>query len=387
MVFQYVGEQLAVPFVLMRGGTSKALFFHERDLPEPGCRRDQLLKRAMGTPDLMQIDGMGGSRLVTSKVAIIRKSVRPGVDVDYTFAQVDVERDLIGYEANCGNISAAVAPFAIDEGLVQTVQEPVTTVRIFNTNTEKVLTAKVQVLNGKARALGDCEIAGVPGTGSEILMNYSDTIGAKTGHLLPSRQVTNAVVMEDGEVIQVTICDAGNPCVFIAAAALNMSGTELPSSISADRSLIDRVAEIQAKAGQLIGLWTDWKSIQYPGLPLAVIVAPPACYDDLHGKRHDAQSLDLRCRLIFLGRCHDSLAGTGALCTAAASRIPGSIVHQAIGPATSAAQSLRIGHPQGVMPVKVIATVGADPNHIQFSTLGLTRTARRIADGKIYVPE
>src|SRR5947208_3237938 len=143
-------DQVAVPCVLMRGGTSKALFFHEKDVPAPGPARDHLLKRAMGTPDVLQIDGLGGSRLVTSKVAIIGRSTRAGADVDYTFAQVDIDRDSVGHDGNCGNISSAVGPFAIDEGLVDAV-EPVTKVRIYNTNTGKMLVAKVPVAGGKAR--------------------------------------------------------------------------------------------------------------------------------------------------------------------------------------------------------------------------------------------
>ncbi|RYY50585.1 MAG: hypothetical protein EOO24_66685, partial [Comamonadaceae bacterium] len=217
-----VGEQIEVRCVLMRGGTSKALFFHEADVPPPGAARDRLLKRAMGTPDVLQIDGMGGSRLVTSKIAIIQKSQRAGADVDYTFAQADVERDLIGYDANCGNISSAVAPFAIDEGLV-TITEPVTTVRIHNTNTGTMLVSKVQVKGGKSRVLGDCAIAGVPGTGAEILMDYTDTIGAKTGKLLPTGQSVDTVTMEDGRRFEVSVVDAATPCVFIAASSLARS--------------------------------------------------------------------------------------------------------------------------------------------------------------------
>ncbi|MEJ7687366.1 MAG: PrpF domain-containing protein, partial [Variovorax sp.] len=223
-------DQVAVPCVLMRGGTSKALFFHEKDVPPPGAARDRLLKRAMGTPDLLQIDGLGGSRLVTSKVAIVRRSSRADADVDYTFAQVDIERDAVGYEANCGNISSAVGPFAVDEGLIEPV-EPVTTVRIYNTNTEKMLVAKVPVAGGKARVLGDCAIAGVPGTGAEILMDYSDTVGAKTGRLLPTGRVVDTVELKDGRTVEVSICDAANPCVFVSAKELGLTGSELPNAI------------------------------------------------------------------------------------------------------------------------------------------------------------
>lgn len=381
-------EQLTIPCVLMRGGTSKALFFHERDVPPAGPARDRLLKRAMGTPDMLQIDGLGGSRLVTSKVAIIQRSARADADVDYTFAQVDIDRDGVGYDANCGNISSAVGPFAVDEGLVDAVA-PVTTVRIYNTNTDKLLVAKVQVTGGRARVLGDCAIAGVPGTGAEILMDYSGTVGAKTGKLLPTGNAIDTIALEDGRRVKVTLCDTANPCVFVAATDLGLNGSELPEVITTDRTLIETMGEIQAKAGQLAGFWADWKTQHLPGLPLFVMVAPPADCIDMNGTAHTADAMDLRARLVFLGKCHESMAGTGSICTAAASRIPGSVVNQAVGDRATT-NTLRIGHPLGVMEVKVVTEPGTgqgnDPSLTRFSALGLTRTARRLMAGELYVP-
>ncbi|VTU19591.1 2-methylaconitate cis-trans isomerase PrpF family protein [Variovorax sp. RA8] len=384
MSIDTVMEQDEVRCVLMRGGTSKALFFHEADLPPPGAVRDRLLKRAMGTPDVLQIDGLGGSRLVTSKVAIIKRSERGDADVDYTFAQIDVERDTVGYDANCGNISSAVAPFAIDEGLVEAT-EPVTTVRIHNTNTGTMLVSKVPVKNGRASVLGDCAIAGVPGTGAEILMDYSGTIGAKTGKLLPTGQVTDTITLEDGRRIEVSVVDAATPCVFIAAGSLGLTGSELPPVISADRALIETIGEVQCKAGERIGLYAHWKDVHLPGLPLAVIVAPPAGYVDVNKATVKAGDCDLRARLVFLGKCHDSMAGTGSMCTAAASRVPGTLVNRAVGAHTTT-DTLRIGHPLGVMAVKVAAQPDAQPARTGFSALGLMRTARRLMAGTVYVP-
>ena len=204
MLDRPLSEQIGVRCVLMRGGTSKGLYFHAADIPVAGPERDLFLKRVMGTPDVMQIDGLGGSRLVTSKIAIVERSSRSDADVDYTFAQIAIERDSIGYEGNCGNISAGVGPFAIDEGLVDPV-EPITQVRIYNTNTDKVLSALVPVVGGKARVSGTFAIAGVPGQGAEILMDYSSTIGAKTGKLLPTDHVTEPVDLEDGTTASVVI--------------------------------------------------------------------------------------------------------------------------------------------------------------------------------------
>lgn len=381
-------EQVAYRCVLMRGGTSKALFFHESDVPPPGPERDRMLKRAMGTPDHLQIDGLGGSRLVTSKVALVRRSTRDGADVDYTFAQVDVERDLIGYTANCGNISSAVGPFAIDEGLVAAV-EPVTTVRVYNTNTDSILAMQVPVSHGKARVHGNYAIPGVPGSGAEILMDYTDTVGAKTGKLLPTGLAAEVIALESGGALEVSICDAANPCVFVQASTLGLTGHESPDALTGDIALMDAVSEIQAKAGERIGMWPDWRSQHKPGIPLMVLVAPAGDYRDATGAMHEAGSMDVRARLVFLGKCHDSMAGTGALCAAAISRVPGSVVHRLLGDNGAQAQSLRIGHPLGVMAVRVEVEPDrpGEPRAIRLRSLGLARTARRLMAGEIYLPD
>ena len=380
-------EQIAVRCVLMRGGTSKAMFFHERDVPAPGLKRDRFLMRAMGTPDVLQIDGLGGSRLVTSKVAIIKKSERPDADVDYTFAQLDVDRPLVGYDANCGNISSAVGPFAIDEGLVDAV-EPVTTVRIFNTNTQKMVVAKVQVAGGKARVVGDCAIAGVPGTGAEILMDYAGTVGSKTGKLLPTGNPTDVITLEDGRRIEVTIGDAANPCVFFAARDLGLTGSELPIPISNDRALIEAIGEIQGKAGAMIGLYTHWQQQHLPGLPLAVMVAPAQDYVDVNGDTQRAADMDARERLVFLGKCHDSMAGAGSMYSGAISRVAGSVLDKVLKPEVARSEWFRIGHPLGVMEVKVKPhpRPQAQAPQLTFETLSFPRTARRLMQGEVLVP-
>lgn len=380
-----IPEQVATRCVLMRGGTSKALFFHERDVPPAGPRRDRFLLRAMGTPDVLQIDGLGGSRLVTSKVAIIRKSQRPDADVDYTFAQLDVERALVGYDANCGNISSAVGPFAIDEGLVDNLQ-PLTTVRIFNTNTQKVLVAKVQVAGGKARVLGDCAIAGVPGTGAEILMDYAATVGAKTGKLLPTGHAVDRITLEDGREVEVTICDAGNPSVFFHASALGLTGSELPVPLSNDTALMETIGEIQGKAGAMIGLYQRWDEVHLPGLPTAIMVAPPADYTDANGAVQAAAQMDARERFFFLGKCHESMAGTGAMCSGAASRVPGSVLNRVLDAQALRSDLFRIGHPLGVMNVKVRVAGDAVAPQLHFETLSFPRTARRLMQGEVLVP-
>jgi 2-methylaconitate cis-trans-isomerase PrpF len=377
-------EQLGIRCVLMRGGTSKGLYFHEADLPAPGPRRDALLSRLLGSPDVLQIDGLGGSRPITSKVAVVAPSTRDDADVDYTFAQVDIDSTAVGYAGNCGNISAGVGPFAVDEGLVQPT-EPITEVRIFNTNTQALLVAAVPVRAGRARVTGELAIPGVPGTGAEIVMNWVATIGAKTGHLLPSGRPVDRITLRSGETVDATLCDAGNLCVWVPAAQLGRTGSEPPAEINEDVELLDTVREIRGKAAVTMGLVTDWTRVDElsPGLPMVGLVAPPGDYRTLSGATVRGPDMDLRVRLLFMNRLHESIAGSGSICLAAASRIPGSVV--AAVTARRRPGELLIGHPSGITPTKVEAdTTG---NDITFGVLGFSRTARRLMAGTAYYPD
>jgi 2-methylaconitate cis-trans-isomerase PrpF len=386
MANQESSDQVAVRCTLIRGGTSKGLYFHEADVPAAGPARDRFLRRVMGSPDVMQIDGLGGSRLVTSKVAIIKRSARSDADVDYTFAQIDVERAGVDYDGNCGNISSGVGPFAIDEGLVKPV-EPVTKVRVYNTNTQKILITHVPVAGGKARVTGSFAIAGVPGSGAEIIMDYSGTVGAKSGKMLPTGNVTDAMALEDGLTATVTLCDVANPCVFVHAREVGLSGSELPQAIMGNKEALARIYEIQGKARKTLGFVDDWRLGSQVVLPLFVMVAEPADYVDMRGTQQKAADMDLRARLLFVGKCHESMADTGSMCTAAASRIPGSVVNRVLPAQSRSTGSLRIGHPLGVMHVKVqVEETTASGSNPKFQVLGFGRTARRLMDGVVYVP-
>ena len=364
-------SQIAVPAVLMRGGTSKGVYFHARDVPPPGPHRDAFLRRIMGSPDVLQIDGLGGSRPITSKIAIIGPASRPDADVDYTFAQVDIESDQVSYTGNCGNISAGVGPFAVDEGLVP-VAEGVTRVRIHNTNTNKMLIAHVPVSNGTACVEGDFTLPGVPGTAAEIVMDWSNTIGAKSGRLLPTGNPRDIMGLENGEQIAVSLVDVANPVVWVRTDSI-----EYP---------LDLVREIRGKACVLMGLCDDWKNadIEAAAFPMIGFVAAPQRYATLNGAAVDDADMDLRLRLMFMNRLHESVAGTGAINLAAASRIEGSIVKDVA--VNRKPDHLLIGHPSGVTAVRVVhRRVDAKP-FIAFDLLGLSRSARRLMRGEAYIP-
>lgn len=378
-------QQIPVRVVLARGGTSKGLYLLARDIPGPGPARDRLLCRLMGSPDVLQVDGLGGSRPITSKIAIVAPSPRPDADVDYTFAQVDPASGGIGYQGNCGNISSGVGPFAVDEGLVP-VTDGTVTVRIYNTNTDKVLVARVPVEGGRAAVDGDFVVPGVPGSGAEIAMDWKATVGAVTGRLLPTGRPLDTIELEDGRSVGISLVDAGNPCVWVRGRDFGLDGTESAEAVNRDGDLRAAVDEVRGKAAVLCGLAEDWRKAdhQSPGLPMLGLVSPPISYTTINGAAVDASEMDVRLHLLFLGLLHESVAGTGSICFAAASRLPGSVVHGLATPTDPAV--LRVGHASGVTPTRVRSRPLDEPPFVVFDELGFSRTARRIMDGRAWVP-
>ena len=385
MMNESTSEQCTIRCVLMRGGTSKGLYFHEHDLPNRGAKRDALLQRLMGSPDVMQIDGLGGSHPVTSKIAIISRSQREDADVDYTFAQVGVDTNQVVYTANCGNISSGVGPFAIDEGLVN-AQEGNTRVRIFNTNTNRIIVADVQVKNGRAKVEGTFTVAGVPGTGAEIIMNWAGTVGAKTGHLLPTGNPADKIKLANGHTIQATLTDAANPCVWVYAKDLGIEGSELDDQIDNNQKLIDLTKEVRGKAAVLFGMAKDWQKVdeESPAVPLIGMVAPPKDYKTLNGAPANEKDMDLRLRLMFMNKLHESVAGTGSICLAAAARVKDSVVNKVA--RDHGNNQLLIGTPSGIIPVQVKAHPTDKAPFVEFEMLGFNRTARRLMDCTAYYP-
>ena len=246
-----------IPCMILRGGTSKGVFFLENDLPAPGAVRDQLLLKVMGSPDPRQINGLGGGTSVTSKIAIVGASRHPDADVDYTFAQVSVDKPIVSYKGNCGNISSAVGPFAIERGLVKAV-EPVTTVRIFNTNTNKMIEADVQIENGGVKYDGDYRIAGVKAPGAPIKLKFIHPAGTISPRLLPTGNVVDTLEVPGVGSLQASFVDAANPLVFVRASDVGLTGTELPKDIDGIPGLLDKLERIRGVAAVKIGLISDY---------------------------------------------------------------------------------------------------------------------------------
>ena len=368
---------------IVRGGTSKGIFIMANELPSDLQRKNTVIRAIFGSPDIRQIDGLGGADVLTSKLAIIGPPTRDDADVDYTFGQVSLETTMIDYKGNCGNISSAVGPFAIDMGLVKAT-EPVTTVRIHQTNSRTILKAEVEVKGGKARTAGDFHIDGVPGTGSKITLDWSGTVGAFTGELLPTGNPQD-IITADGVQYPVSLVDAGNPLVFIKAESLGLKGTETPDEIEKDTLLMEKIEAIRGQAAVIFGLVDrpENAALQSPYNPFFAIVSPSAGYQTIAGVNVKAEETDLTARLLFMLHMHKAYPITGTVCTGAAARIPGSIVWEVVKEEAKEDGTLRIGHPSGIIPVETGAKI--NDGQVSITRLGVYRTARRIMDGIVYV--
>jgi len=268
---------MKISAVMMRGGTSRGLFFLDEDLPTEPDRRERAILAAFGSPDpyRRQINGAGGATSNTSKVAIIAKSSRPGIDVDYTFGQVSIDKPLVDFAGNCGNISSAVGPFAVDERLVEATGDQ-TIVRFFNTNTNKVIVARVPTENGRFNPVGTLAIPGIPGTGSAIQLDYLDPGGAVTGSILPTGNPVDVLHLDEGD-IEISLVDAANPLVFIRLSDVGMTGKEAAADVDANTDLLARLDRIRAAAGVAAGIakTTEEASANFPSVPKVALVGPP----------------------------------------------------------------------------------------------------------------
>ena len=366
------------PCVYMRGGTSKAVIFHKRDLPEDQSRWKGLFLRVMGTPDVKQIDGMGGTVSSTSKIAVISPSSREGIDVDYYFAQVDIREPNVSDNLNCGNISSAVGPFAIDEGLVAAV-EPVTVVRIYNVNTDKVIEARVQVENGRAAVYGEAAIKGVPGTGSPIELYFERPGGASTGKTFPTGRRMDTLQIPGWGPVEATLVDISNPAVLVRARDLKMTGAEL-TEVNGNGELMELLERIRCVAAERMGFVARWEEARTgcTAVPKVGILSAPQDYVDMDGNRVAAAEMDLCCRMISVGTMHKAYPMTYAVGTGAAAMLPGTIPHQLAKP-THGEGNMVLGHASGCTLVKV--ELAGD----EVERAGIIRTARRIMDGNIYI--
>lgn len=370
-----------IPCVIMRGGTSKGVYILGNDLPKDREKRDKVILSIFGSPDSRQIDGLGGADPLTSKVAVIDRSDREGIDVDYTFGQVDIHSAFVDYSSNCGNISSGVGPYAITQGLVKAV-EPVTAVRIYNTNTDKVFIAEVPVVRGKPAEAGDYKIDGAPGTGARIGLNMAGTVGAVTGRLLPTGNPVDEIEVEGFGRLEVSMVDAASPMVFVRAGDIGLQGAESPTQIDSDPGILELLEKIRCIAAEKMGIAdrvTAHEKVR--AIPMVAFISSPREYQShTTGETITADRIDFVSRVMFMGIMHKTYSGTATVCTGCAAMIPGTIVNRAMGDKGSDAV-VRIGQPAGFIECDMSVRDGV----IKRAVLG--RTARRIMEGYVFVPE
>jgi hypothetical protein len=377
--------QKSIPAVFMRGGTSKALIFHLRDLPAERNEWACLFAAAMGTPDPYgrQLDGMGGGVSSLSKVCVISPSSRPDADIDYTFAQIMIKEARVDYKSNCGNMSAAVGPFAVDEGLVRANGDSAT-VRIYNTNTQKLIHSVFPVEDGRARYDGDLVIPGVSGSGAPIRLDFREPGGASTGSLLPTGQVVDHLDVQGLGSLRVSLIDAANAAVFVRARDVGLTGLELPEELEARPHVLEALDALRLQASIRMGIAPDLEAARRSAsVPFVCIVGPPSDSLTLSGETLRESETDLIARVISNGQPHRALPLTISLCTAVAARIEGTIVAE-VCRATAPADPLRLGMPSGVLTVG--ADVGLDAGQWVARSGSFYRTARRLFDGSVWVP-
>jgi 2-methylaconitate cis-trans-isomerase PrpF len=350
-----------IPCIFMRGGTSRGPYFRAADLPADTATRDRVLLAAMGSPDLRQIDGLGGADTLTSKVAIVSKSARPGIDVDYLFAQVDIGKPIVDTSPSCGNMLAGVAPFALETGLVA-AQDGETRVMIYNVNTEARIEAVVQTPGGRVSYTGDARIDGVPGTAAPIVLNFMDVVGSVAGKMLPTGNVRETI---DG--IDITCIDVAMPMILLRARDLGLTGYEGRAEINPDKALFARIEPIRLEAGRRMGFGDCTDKV----IPKVGLLSPPR------------EGGTIASRYLTPHALHAAHAVTGAVCVSTACALEGTIAHEVATPDDANPRTVWIEHPSGQVDVR-LQTSGRGPD--MEVVAGTLRTARPIMRGEVLVP-
>jgi len=369
----------------MRGGTSNAVVFNARDLPRDRAQWDEIFLAAIGSPDPYgrQLDGMGGGVSSLSKVCVVGPPTRDDADIDYTFAQVQVKEASVDYGGNCGNMSSAMGPFAVDEGLVK-VSGPDALVRVHNTNTKKIIWSRFSLDGGMAAVDGNLAIPGVAGTGAPVKLEFREPGGATTGKLLPTGNVADILDVPGCGKYRVSMVDAANACVFARAADLGVKGTELPDEIDANPDLLSKLAAIRIAASVAMGVTRTAEEAQKRAMvPFVGFVSPPQDAKTLTGETLKGTEADLTGRMMSNGQPHRALPLTASLCMAVAARLPGSVVFDAIRPAGNPESEIRIAMPSGVLTVA--ATVRKLEGQWYAEQGAFYRTQRRMFEGHVLV--
>lgn len=372
--------------VFMRGGTSKGCMFRKEDLPEDRDEWDNIFLQCMGDPDPKQIDGLGGTVSSNNKIVIVWKSEEPDVDVEYLVGQVIVGKSQVDYKSNCGNMTAAVGPFAVEEDMVDIV-EPVTTVRMLNRNTDKYINVTVPIdpVTGTFAQEGNCAIAGVDGTAAELKVKFMNPAGAKTGKLLPTGNVLDVLDIPGFGKLEATILDVSNPMVLVRAEDIGLTGVELPEEVNQNKEACGLLEKIRGTACCMMGFAKDLKDAtdNSPAVPKVGFITVPRTYTDIAGAVVKEEEMDLCARVISVFKCHKACPLTSASSISVAAFLEGSLIWKTVGAPKEGVENVRIGHPSGVMTM--CPEIVKEAGEIRLPSVAVQRTARRIMDGTVYV--
>ena len=384
--------QIRIPATYMRGGTSKGVFFRLDDLPErartPGAARDALLLRVIGSPDPYgkHTDGMGGATSSTSKTVIVSRSSMPEHDVDYLFGQVSIDTAFVDWSGNCGNLSAAVGPFAIAGGLVDAARVPdngIATVRIWQANIRKTIVAHVPMTDGQPQETGDFELDGVTFPAAEVQLDFVDPADDSGGSMFPTGHLVDQLEVPGIGTFEATMINAGIPTIFLDAEALGYTGTELQDDINGDPQALARFETIRAHGALRMGLITDVsEAAARQHTPKVAFVAPPRRYVASSGKAIEPGDVDLLVRALSMGKLHHAMMGTAAVAIGTAAAVPGTLVNLAAGGGER--NAVRFGHPSGTLRVGAEAIRQGD--EWQVTRAMMSRSARVLMEGCVRVP-
>ncbi|MFM0158359.1 2-methylaconitate cis-trans isomerase PrpF [Paraburkholderia sediminicola] len=383
--------QYKIPAVYMRGGTSKGVFFRADSLPSDPVLRDKILLRVIGSPDPYekQIDGMGAATSSTSKLVMVGPSSRPDCDVDYLFGAASIEKPVIDWSGNCGNLTSAVGPYAIAQGFVDAPKDGVATVRIWQANINAKIISHVPMKDGQVVEEGDFELDGVTFPAAEIRIEFLDPGGSEdgeetTGGMFPTGNPVDALDIPGYGTFQLTMINAGNPAIFIRAEDLGLRGNEMQSDINGNAALLEKCEAIRSHAAVRMGLAANAEEVTAlrSHTPKLAFVSLPTAYVASSGKTIEPSSVDINARILSMGKLHHAMTGTGAVAIAVAGAIPGTVVNQLV--AGKASGQLRFGHPSGVM------TAGAEAEQRDGAWVVtkaiMSRSARRLMEGHVFVP-
>jgi probable AcnD-accessory protein PrpF len=379
-------NQVKIPAVYMRGGTSKGVFFRTDSLPENMELRDRILLRVIGSPDMygQQIDGMGGATSSTSKVMLVGPSSLPDCDVDYSFGQVAIDKAIIDWSGNCGNLTSAVGPFAIAQGIVNAPANGTASVRMRHTSLNARIVAHIPMMDGDVVEDGDFELDGVTFPAAEILVEFLEPERQPEGHgMFPTGNAMDVLEVPGLGEVEATMIIAGNPTVFVDSAQIGLRGDEMQTGVNKDFSLLAKLEAVRAHAAVRMGLaeTVEEATVRRLHTPKLCFVSLPLEYRASSGKIVEPGMIDLNARIVSMGKLHHAMTGTGAIALGVAAAIPGTVIHRLLGMTMN---RVRFGHPSGVMMVGA-AVEHRDGTWVLMKAV-MSRSARRLMEGNVFVP-